>query len=493
MGRESPAGFACVASRGRWGFHGIRHLELLNEKFLAVARGEIRRLAINMPPRHGKSEFASKYLPGWYLGMFPRRRVILASYGASFASQWGRKVRDLLDEDGDWIFDVRIRGDSKAADIWEIADHAGGMQTCGVGGPLTGKGADLLIIDDPIKNAEEANSETYREKTWDWFTSTAYTRLEPGGALIVIQTRWHEDDLTGRILRNAAETGERWDTVNLPALAGDGDILGRRAGEALWPERYGEEELGRIRRTIGSYQFSALYDQSPSPADGGLFKRHWFRYWKRAGDAYQLIGPDGARHVRSADCRRFGTMDLAFSLKKSADFTVIAAWAVTPAKDLILLDLLRERMEAKDLVPSVKAMTERWGLAYVGIEKILGQALVVSEARQSDLNVRQLLPDADKVTRSIPAQIRMEGGQIYLPEGHPLLDDVEKELLSFPRGAHDDIVDVIAYAATEVVRFGGSSESDETRKEQRDAAESARLERLDRLRRSDPWGRDRPE
>lgn len=447
---QTPGHFAALASRGKWKI--APHLELLNHKLVGVATKRSRRLLITMPPRHGKSELASRYFPAWYLCLWPFRRVILASYGAKFASQWGRKVRDLIEDIGGSLFGVTLREDTRSADEWEIAGYAGGMQTCGVGGPLTGKGADLLIIDDPIKNAEEANSDVYRDKTWDWYTSTAYTRLEPGGSVVLIQTRWHEDDLAGRILERAKESQERWEVVNLPALAGESDPLDRSPGEPLWPERYGAIELDQIRRTLGSYQFSALYGQSPTPDEGGLFRRSWFRYWSPT-PGYYLLGPD-RRSVRIEDCRRFLTVDLAFSLKKEADYTVISAWAVTPQQDLIWLDMHRERMEAHVLNPSIRAMSERHGADYVGIEKVLGQSLIVHGARMDGMTVRSLVADTDKITRSIPAQVRMENGQVYFPSRHPDLDAIEHELLTFPRGTHDDIVDTLSYAAADVQRFG---------------------------------------
>lgn len=483
VAQSSPAHLAALVSREEWQW--AKHLTLLDRKVMDAIEGPTKRLLVTMPPRHGKSEFASKWLPTWYLGRWPDRRVILASYGASFAASWGRKTRDLLSEHGPRLYGIDLRRDNKAADEWLIEGYRGGMQTCGVGGPLTGKGADLLIIDDPVKNAEEANSEVYREKTWDWYTSTAYTRLEPGGAVILIQTRWHEDDLAGRILAKAAETGESWSVVNLPALAGDGDQLGRSPGEPLWPERYGRSDLDGIRRTIGSYQFSALYQQSPVPPEGGLFKRSWFRYYRRDGEHFRLED----RVVRADRCRRFGTMDLAFSLKKEADYTVICAWAVTRQNDLILLDIHRERMEGPSLVPAARKMVERHNLDYIGIEKVQGQVLVIGEAIRAGLTVRPLIPDVDKITRSIPAQVRMEGGQIYLPTGHPELETIEHELLTFPRGTHDDIVDNFAYAAAEVQRFGpaGASQDELDEEEQAElAAEQERRRELDRLAQEDP-------
>jgi predicted phage terminase large subunit-like protein len=228
---------------------------------------------------------------------------------------WGRKVRDLLVEHGPGYFGIAVRRDSTAANRWGIEGHAGGMDTAGVGGAITGKGAHLLIIDDPVKNAEEANSETYRKKAWEWYASTAYTRLEPDGALILIQTRWHADDLAGRVLANADETGERWDVVNLPAVADDDDPLGRAPGEALWPERFDADDLAQIRATQGGYFFEALYQQRPGPPDGAMFKLAWLtppvdaapagcpsvRYWDKAGTAGGGAFTAGVRMTQSRD------------------------------------------------------------------------------------------------------------------------------------------------------------------------------------------------
>lgn len=465
--KQSPAHFATLASQGKWIL--ADHLNLLNERLLDVAEGRITRLLITMPPRHGKSEFASKYFPAWFLGKFPEKRVILASYEADFAAQWGRKVRDLIELHGIRFFGISIRRDSKASDRWELVDYAGGMQTAGVGGAITGKGADLLVIDDPVKNALEANSETYRQRTWEWYTSTAYTRLEPGGAVILIMTRWHEDDLGGRIIAQAKETGEPWFALNLPAIAGEGDQLGRPIGAPLWPKRYDIPALNRIRGALGSYQFIAQYGQSPVAPEGNVFRRSWFRYWTRESNHY-LLDAD-RRAVRVDRCRRFGTVDLAFSLKKEADYTVIAAWAVTPQCDLILLDFHRERMEGPALQRSIRTMVNKHDLDYVGIEKVLGQSLVVHWARLDGLSVRSLIADVDKLTRSIPAQVRMESGQVFFPATHPDLEAFEHELLTFPRGTHDDCVDVLSYAAAEVQRFGAPAPHEDDMKAEEKATE----------------------
>ena len=317
----TPALYAIWASGGRWQL--APHLGLIDSQLLDVAKGGAR-VIVCMPPRHGKSELVSRYFPAWFIGTFPERRVMLASYEADFAAGWGAKARDLLDRTGG-AFGVRVRGDSSARGRWDVVGHEGGMVSVGVGGAMTGRGADALIIDDLVKNYEEAHSPTQRDRVWDWFRSVAYTRLEPGGSIVVIQTRWHEDDLVGRLLENEAE---RWQVVSLPALAEADDPLGRAEGAPLWPSRFDRAALEEKRQTLGSYLWSALYQQRPSPAAGAVFRREWFRTFTDAGDAYRL----GEVMWPKSECRRFCTVDLATSTKTSADYTVIATWALTAAK-----------------------------------------------------------------------------------------------------------------------------------------------------------------
>lgn len=260
-----------------------------------MAFGDLKRLMVFMPPRHGKSEFVSHYFPAWFLSSFPDKRIILTSYEATFAATWGRKVRNTLAEaKRQGHTEVELAPDSKAAASWNIRGRAGGMHTGGVGGALTGYGGDLLLIDDPVKNAAQAYSHTYRENAKEWYRSTFRTRAEPGAAIVVVVTRWHEDDLAGWLLR---ESGEEWEVISLPALAEENDPLGRPVGAALWPQRYDEAALALSRTNVGSYWWAALYQQRPAPREGGMFKRHWFqimetlvpsqvqkwvRYWDKA-------------------------------------------------------------------------------------------------------------------------------------------------------------------------------------------------------------------
>lgn len=239
-------------------------------------------MIIDAPPRHGKSEYVSKYLPPWFLGMFPDRHVQLAGYQARFAASWGRKSRDLFEEWGPELFGVTARQDMRAADSWGIQDldgrpRDGTMHTCGIGGPMTGRGAHLLIVDDPIKNAEEAMSETILDRHWDWWESTASTRLEPGGKAIVMATRWSERDLSGRLL----ESAERGDgppvlRIHLPALAEGNDILGRQDGEPLWPERYPREKLEEIKSARSPYWWNCLYQGRPTRHDASEWPDDYF-------------------------------------------------------------------------------------------------------------------------------------------------------------------------------------------------------------------------
>ncbi len=444
-----PAGLARYVTGGRWTL--ASHLDLLNRRLADVVAGGNGRVLVLMPPRHGKSELCSVYLPAWYLGTHPDRRVILASHEADFAASWGRRSRDVLEEHGRSLFGVEVRSDSAAANRWDIAGRRGGMITAGVGGTLTGRGCDLLIIDDPHKSAEEAQSQTYRDRVWDWYRAVARTRLEPGASVVVIQTRWHEDDLAGRLLTGGEHGGEQWEVLGLPALAEEDDPLGRAHGEPLWPERFSLEELTRIRRSIGSHWWAALYQQRPQPLDGGIFKRSWFRRFRSRDDRYELIQPEGAKVVTMGDCRRFCTVDLAASTKTSADYTVVATWAATPDKDLLLLDRVRLRLEGPDHVPLLRTTYQRWKPGFIAIERTGFQLTLIQQATREGLPVRELVADTDKISRALVAAARMEAGTVYFPADEPWVGEFEDELLAFPSGRHDDQVDVLAYAAIQLV------------------------------------------
>ena len=409
------------------GFKLPPHLDLLDRAIIeTIATGG--RLLVMMPPRYGKSELCSRYTPAWYLGTYPDRRVMLCSFDAELAAGFGRWSRDLLRAFGPLLFGVAVRSDSAAADRWDIAGRKGGMLAAGIGGSITGRGADLLIIDDPVKSVEDAMSETLRVKAWDWFRGTALTRLEPGAAVIVIMTRWHEDDLGGRILGGDAK---EWNVLRLPALAEENDLLGRQPGEALWPERYSVADLAQKKRDMGSWLFSAEYQQQPIPAEGNLFKACWLRHYRPVSDnAIDL----GGRVVLRRDCRHFVSCDLAASTKSSADYTVIACWAITPGDELVLVDLIRVRMEGPDIVPALKRVYAQYEPYAIGVESTGFQLTIVQEARRAGLPITELRADKDKVSRAYAATAWMESGKVFFPAESDYLDALEAEILVVPGG-----------------------------------------------------------
>lgn len=438
---ESPASFLIHARKGRWRL--APHLEYMNGRLVAASLGRTRRLIIVMPPRHGKSEMISAGTSAWWIGTHPEQRVMLASYATDFAASWGRKARDLLELYGPEVFGVNVSEVSSAADRWDIQGHMGGMTTAGIGGSFTGRGANLLLIDDPLKNSKEAMSRTIRDAHWEWFLSTAYTRLEPDAIIIVIMTRWHEDDLVGRILR---ESTEPWEVIWLPALAMQGDQLGRAEGEALWPWRFDEKSLERIKSNLGSYYWSAMYQGLPVPEGGALFKRAMFRYAERLNGSYALQKGEKIVLVPTDKCITFQTVDLAVSTEQSADYTVVATWAQTPDRDLILLDITRDRIEGPDQLSVVANLRQRFGAAKIGIEKTQYQLSFVQSAVRAGLPAVGLKTDGNKFARALSIAARYEAGAVYHMKG-PWLNEYESELLSFDKGEHDDQVDAAAYAA----------------------------------------------
>lgn len=443
----SPADFARMASRGRWLL--APHLNLINQALLEIMWGGARRLMVFMPPRHGKSMLISEYLPACYLGNFPNRRVILASYEAEFAASWGRKAKRALDEYGDHLWGVKVDGRSAAAKRWNVLNRLGGMDCAGVGGPLTGKGADLLVCDDPVKNSEEAHSKVYRDKTWDWWQSTFITRCEPGGAVVLMMTRWHEDDLAGRLL---ARERNAWKLLSFPAVAEAQDVLGRQAGDALWEDRWPLDALEERKREVGSYTWNALFQQRPAPEGGSVFRREWFRYYTNSGGTYKV--GDG-HQVECDKCWTFSTVDLAASTKTSADYTVISTWSVTPHNQILLLDSVKARLEGPDQVPLIQRTYERWKPSFIAIEKVGYQLALIQAAIRSGLPVRECGVDKDKLSRALPAAARMESGQVFFPSAASWLTDFESELLAFPHGQHDDQVDTLSAAVAEVTRRSG--------------------------------------
>lgn len=444
--RCTPAWLATIVSGKQWEFQP--HLQLIDQALVNAANGKAKRIIINMPPRHGKSELISKYFPFWYLGNYPDKRIMLTSYGSEFATSWGKKVRDMIDIYGNIMFDVQIDKSSRSAHDFKLENHQGGMNCIGAGGSITGKGADLMIIDDPVKNDAEANSKTIRDSIWEWYTTTAYTRLEPDGVLIIIMTRWHEDDLCGRIIREEGINFKQiWTYINLPAIAEENDILSRKPGEALWKKRFSIEKLEEIKKTIGNYWFSSLYQQRPSTLEGGIFNIKHFRYFSEKDGVYILHSDTQQKYIKNK-CHIYAVMDLAASVKETADYTVLIVFAVTEHFDILILDVFRERVEGAEHLKLVERTYHKWNPISIGIESVQYQIALVQSAKRKGVPVKALYPDKDKVSRSLAIAARMEAGSVYFREQASWLATFEDELLHFPNATHDDQVDAFAYCAT---------------------------------------------
>jgi predicted phage terminase large subunit-like protein len=450
----SPIWLANLDSKGRYGIP--RHLEFIDRKLRELEAGKIDRLAVMMPPRHGKSTLCSKYFPAWFLGRHPEKRIVLVSYEADFAARWGRAARDVMELWGGPLFGFGVRKDTRAANRWGISNRHGGMDTAGVGGAITGKGADCLIIDDPVKNAKDALSPVYRRHAWDWWHSTAQTRLEPKGKVVAIGTRWHQEDLIGMMLANEPD---RWEVVRLPAIAEEGDQLGREPGEALWPERYPAEKLEEIFNSyehdeaqLGPYWKQALYDQNPVPPEGAIFKRQWLRYFNEDADHYLLNGENGDKEaVRKDNCIRFITCDLAVSTSEQADFFCLGCWILSNDRRWLLLDdCVHERLEGPDQPGVIKRLYARDKPFIVWVESNAYQLSLVQGLLREGLRVQGVRADRDKVARAHGAATRFSAGSISFRQNAPWLRELEEELLNFPGSRHDDYVDMITMAVNQV-------------------------------------------
>ena len=426
-----------IVYHGRW--KRARHLDLLCELLEDVERGDLTQLIITMPPRHGKSMTVTESFPSWFIGKDPERRVIEVSYGSDLAQRFGRNNRRKIDEFGKDIFDITISRDNASVTNWGIEGHSGGMISAGIGGAITGHGADLLIIDDPIKNRQEAESITYRENIWSEWQDTLSSRLHPGGRVIIIMTRWHEDDLVGRIL---AKSPEGWTVINLPAIAEENDIIGREEGQALWPERYDNKWCANKKASLGSRSWESLYQGHPHPAEGNLFKASMFKHYKIVSNCYNVEG----KIYDKEQCKIFQTCDVAGSMKSSADYFVLGTFAICPNSELLVLDIFRERLEGPDQPALIMKKFQEYKPLMIGVESANMGLTLYQQLRRMGLPVVELKPETDKFTRAIPAAARYEAGTIFHLENSHWLNDLETELLSFPNGAHDDQVDVISYA-----------------------------------------------
>lgn len=481
---ESPGDYAehCWS-----GFFRPRHIELLNASIVRGCAGKLRRadgspmrgMIVTMPPRHGKSELISKFTPAWFLSRYPDKRVVVTSYSSDFAETWGAASRQIVQDHPE--FGIMLNQSTQSKSNWALAKTRGGMRTAGAGGAITGTGADLMIIDDPFKDNEDADSQFNRDKVWDWFQSVVLSRLEKPihqpdcptaysddvwhttqcadscpakdatpPFMILVQTRWHEDDLAGRLIESEPE---KWFQFNLPALAVEDDPIGRTIGEPLWPEKYGKAYLEDLRTSLSARWWSAMYQQSPSIEGGGIFRGDQFvRYNVRRSDRgtmFTLIDRSDTKKQRlQAKGWTFATVDLAASTKTSADYTVAMVFHVTKDKELLVTDVLRERVEGADHEAFITKLRQKHpDLRFIGVEKATYGLTLLQVLRRRGVPVRELIPDKDKVSRAYAAAAFIEGERLFFPQSAPWLAEFEHELLAFDNGAHDDMVDCLAYSA----------------------------------------------
>lgn len=428
-------------------------------------------LAVSLPPQEGKSQKVSRRFPEWLLDHDPALRIAIASYGEELAVRWGRDIKqDVIqhpcrtkDEHGECTdgcggLHISIRKDSAAAGRWETP-AGGGVYCVGIGGPLTGKPVDVMIIDDPVKDRAAAESEKIRDATWDWWESVVLTRFAPGTRTVLVQTRWHEDDLAGRIM--ARPSPLRWRTLSIPAIAVAKDPLGRIPGEELPSVRRRAPGYFRnLQANMSSYVFSGVYQQTPTAPEGNFFRRQTFHYWRAMPswqDGRERLDLEG-KAVTLADTWRFITMDFAASTKNSADYTVASCWCMTNEGDLVLLDRRRARVSDHEHFAMAEPLRVRWGADVVYVESNWWSKTFVKDANDGGVPVAPVLADTDKVTRAIPAAGRVHAGRVWFPaatsgcecgncKDGEWLDEWCDELAIFPQGTHDDQVDTLAYAA----------------------------------------------
>lgn len=423
-----------------WDWQHLAYIRMYLDK---VTSGEIKRLMLFVPPRHGKSEQVTIRYPVWRMEREPHLRVIVGAYNQFLANKFARAARRIA------LTRLNIREDRKAVDDWET-EEGGGYRAVGVGAGITGQGGHIVIIDDPVKSREEANSPTYRERVWDWYTNDLYTRLEPGASIVLIMTRWHTEDLAGRILAN--EGGPEWTVITLPALAEESDPLGREVGKALCPERYNETALADIREVVGSRDFSALYQQRPYPAEGALFKRDWFQIV----DEY----PRGIPMVRF--------WDMAATLPgrgKDPSYTVGLMMAKGRDNTLYITDVRRTRDTPLNIKRLVRQTAELDGY---GVPAAIEHEGGSSGKAVIDDYIRTVLfgyscygvyPKGDKVERARPLSAMAEAGNVKLVRGEwnrAFLDEIE----AFPFGAHEDQVDAASGAYHELAATSSWSVSE---------------------------------
>ena len=425
------------------------HHKIIAEKFNDIANGKIKRLIINMPPRHTKSEFASNLLPAWMVGRKPDLKIIQTTHTTELAIRFGRKAKTLIDSpEYQQIFKTRLREDSQAAGKWET-EQGGEYYAAGVGSAITGRGADLLIIDDPHSEQDALNAAAL-EKAYEWYTSGPRQRLQPGGAIVVVMTRWSTKDLTGALMKSQKEIkSDKWEVIEFPAIM--------PSGEPVWPEFWKLEELEGVKASLSVPKWNAQWMQDPTSEEGSIIKRDWWKVWEKSE-----IPP--LKHV-------IQSYDTAFLKKETADYSAITTWGVFYPNDdsgptLILLDALKDRYEFPELRRVALEQYQYWKPETVVIESKASGLPLTYELRKMGIPVVNFSPSKgqDKHARVNAVAPLFESGVIWAPE-EKYAEEVIEECAAFPYGDHDDLVDSTTQA---VMRFrqGGFVQHPEDYKEE---------------------------
>ena len=412
-----------------------RHHKIMADAFERVASGELKRLIINMPPRHTKSEFASYLLPAWFLGKYPEKKIIQTAHTAELAVGFGRKVRNLVHSpDYQLVFPTKLSSDSKAAGRWNTS-KGGDYFAIGVGGAVTGKGADLLIIDDPHSEQEamQGNPEVY-DRVYEWYGSGPRQRLQPGGAIIVVMTRWSKRDLTGQIVSNSIKRdGDVWETIEFPALL--------PSGNPLWPEFWSKKELEAIKAEIPVGKWEAQYQQNPTSEDGAIIKREMWKIWDedRAPFCEYIIQ----------------SWDTAFEKNSRSDYSACTTWGIfyrdneegVPVANIMLIDAFKQRMEFPELKKKAHELYLEFQPDTLIIEKKAAGAPLIYELRQIGIPLSEYTPNkgSDKIARVNAISDLFASGYVWCPDTR-WAEEVMEECASFPNGEHDDLVDSTSQA-----------------------------------------------
>jgi len=430
---EMQKGFIPFVKRAWPAFIEGEHHRIMAEAFEQVAEGKLKRLIVNMPPRHTKSEFASYLLPAWFLGQFPDKKIIQTAHTAELAVSFGRKVRNLVgsSEFHDVFPGISLRQDSKAAGRWNTSKD-GEYFAIGVGGAVTGKGADLLIIDDPHSEQEGQSLDPgVFDRVYEWYTSGPRQRLQPGGAIVIVMTRWHKRDLTGQILKSSIQRAgvDEWRVIEFPAIL--------ESGNPLWPGFWSIEELGKLRAELPVSKWSAQYQQDPSSEEGAIIKREWWKVWEEE---------------RPPPCEFIiQSWDTAFLKSERADYSACTTWGVFYQEDqntglktanIVLLDAMKDRMEFPELKKRAFDEWNRWKPdAFIVEAKAAGMPLIF-ELRAMGIPVQEYTPSRgnDKVARVNAVADLFHSGMIWRP-ARRYAEEVVEEFAAFPTGDHDDLVD----------------------------------------------------